>query len=147
MDVHGQDSIGSLKAKEFREAQSTGRSVRVIFKGKELKSEDTFDDSSVRNNDICHVIIGREGVLSSGSGINTSSSGAWVNGGGHEAGGGDSSLAPQDMLLIAILTISIFFWMILYSLSEQLMSPISTVLLTGITVAASLASVARASQL
>jgi hypothetical protein len=144
VEVQLDDCIGTLKEKEFHTEMSDNRTVRIIFKGKELKSEETFRSTNMMNDDICHVIIGpKRSTTGTAGGIN----GSRVSSGGGSGSGSsvDGGLAPQDMLLMAILSACILFWMLLYSIPE-LLSPSSFVLMTSITVVVSLISFFRTAQ-
>ena len=143
VDVRLLDQIQTIKTREFLEDTSRNRKVRVIFRGKELKDNDTFQGVNMRNGDICHIIIGRRDQNNAGEG-GDGTGGSRVAGlsGATES---SSQLSPLDLFLIAAMTACTLFWMVLFSLPDML-APSAAVLMTGLTGASSLACFARASR-
>ena len=122
------DKVRTL-LQEF-EQEAKGRTVRFIFRGKELKLDDTFQSAQMKNNDTCHLTLGRD--VKKASPIRS------------DCQSEENDLGAYDMFLIALMTLCVMFWLLLLSLPE-LSSQSTSVLMAMITFVSSLTCFARAS--
>lgn len=145
VEVRPHDQILVLKVTEFQE-EMINSNVRVIFRGKEIQDHDTFRSINMQDNDICHVTVAQKknsvvpslcaGKLSGDRDMHSMFPNSTQD---------SSMLASADMFVIAVMTICMLFWMILFALPEVLLSPPASILMTCITIVSTLACFARAS--